>query len=79
MTFQTFHPLLYPAIKTAFGLYLLLDGRWFADRAIPSNRPYCGECGYELTGHAQGRCPECGTPIAESLPLPVTPRSDEPG
>ena len=29
---------------------------------IPSNRPYCLECGYELTNLAASVCPECGTP-----------------
>jgi hypothetical protein len=23
---------------------------------------HCKECGYDLTGNASGRCPECGTP-----------------
>lgn len=44
------------------GLWLLLSPRAMADRLIPSNRPYCHECGYPLTGlPSVGRCPECGT------------------
>jgi len=43
------------------GCYLLFGGRWIVDRAIPSNRPYCHECAYELTGNVTGVCPECGT------------------
>ncbi|MCA9254519.1 MAG: hypothetical protein KDA33_02730 [Phycisphaerales bacterium] len=27
------------------------------------NRPYCGECGYDLTGSDSDRCPECGLPF----------------
>lgn len=44
------------------GLYLFFGGAWIVNRAIPSNRPYCPECGYETTGlPAEGICPECGT------------------
>jgi hypothetical protein len=51
------------SLGACLGLYLLLGGgRWLVDRAIPSNRPYCQECGYELTGlPLAGACPECGT------------------
>ena len=44
------------------GLYLFFGGAWIVNRLIPSNRPYCPECGYETTGlPTEGICPECGT------------------
>jgi len=47
---------------TIAGLYLFFGGTWIVNRAIPSNRPYCHECGYEITGlPPEGLCPECGT------------------
>jgi len=55
-------------LELAAGLYLFFGGRWVVDRAIPSNRPYCPECGYDLRGAAAGRCPECGTVLpAETI------------
>lgn len=51
------------ATQFLIGLYLFAGGRWLVDRLIPSNRPYCHECAYELTGlPSEGVCPECGTP-----------------
>ncbi len=49
--------------QMALGLYLFFGGKWLVDRAIPGNRPYCPECGYDLTGAARNRCPECDTPF----------------
>jgi rubrerythrin len=49
------------SIEMIAGAYLFFGGKWVADKAIPSNRPYCHECGYELTGNVSDRCPECGT------------------
>ena len=49
-------------LGTFAGLYLFFGGAWIVNRAIPSNRPYCPECGYETTGlPPDGICPECGT------------------
>ncbi len=57
-----------PAIKVALGLYLFFGGRWIADLAVPGNRPYCHECGYDLTGLKSAHCPECGTPFKPGVP-----------
>lgn len=59
-------------LYAAFGVYLFFGGKWIVDKAIPSNRPYCHECGYDLTAAAQHHCPECGTPFR---PEDVMPRS----
>ncbi len=55
--------LIVPFFEAAIGLYLFRRGDWIVDLAIPSNRPYCPECAYDLTGSASDRCPECGTPF----------------
>lgn len=45
------------------GLVLFLGSGFFANLVIPSNRPYCLDCGYELTASPpEGCCPECGAP-----------------
>ncbi len=56
----------------ALGLYLFFGGRWIANLAIPGNRPYCDECGYDLTRAGAAACPECGTPRADSAPTGPT-------
>lgn len=37
--------------------------RFLGSRANPG---YCSKCGYDLTGNASGRCPECGTPADQT-------------
>ena len=51
------------ALQMCLGLYLFFGGKWIANLAVPSNRPYCPECAYDLTRAATTRCPECGTPF----------------
>ena len=50
-----------PVFELVVGFYLFFGGRRIADLAVPSNRPYCPECGYDLTGTKGSVCPECGT------------------
>lgn len=57
----------------AWWLWLLrLGSREVADTSNPQpepHRPLCEHCGYCITGlHESGRCPECATPVASSLP-----------
>ena len=56
--------LLFAFVFIIAGVYLFFGGRWIADKAIPGNRPYCYECGYDLSNYVGERCPECGTPVS---------------
>ncbi len=64
--------MVYGGLHVLIGLYFFLGGRLVVDRIIPSNRPYCAECGYELTGlPSDGQCPECGQPFRRPAPRPT--------
>jgi len=49
--------------SAGIGLFLLLASDWVVGLLIPSNRPYCPNCGYELTGNTRPQCPECGVDL----------------
>lgn len=53
-------------LETLVGLYLFSGGEWIVNKAIPSNRPYCHECGYDLSHPAGEVCPECGTAVVHT-------------
>ncbi len=56
--------ILAPFLQVLIGLYLLLDGKWLLERIIPSNRPYCPNCGYDLSESGQPQaCSECGVEL----------------
>ena len=59
-------------VQFVFGLYLFFGGKWIVNKVIPSNRPYCPECGYDLSKTRSAKCPECGTvlPPTNSAALP---------
>lgn len=43
-------------------------------KAIRSRRTRCAQCGYDLRGLAEARCPECGLPFPEAWLEPGEPR-----
>jgi hypothetical protein len=49
------------------GAYLFFGGGLIVAYCIPSNRPYCPQCGYELRSARGQRCPECGSFLPEEL------------
>ena len=62
-----------PLVQLGLGAYLFLDGKWVADKAIPGNRSYCHECGYDLTNAAGNLCSECGTPFKPAAEMSSAP------
>lgn len=55
-------------VSIAVGLYLVFGGSWIVNMCIPSNRPYCPECGYDLSKSSGANCPECGVALPASAP-----------
>lgn len=57
-----------PMAFVGVGLWLFLGAGWFANLAIPSNREYCPECGYDISKSSEATCPECGTARVAAQP-----------
>ena len=65
-------------LQCVIGIYLLLGGKFLTDLCIPSNRPYCPDCGYELSGLAGDQCPECGATLpAEFIAAHASPATEQ--
>jgi hypothetical protein len=64
-------------VGIGLGLYLFFGGKRIVDLAIPSNRPYCHECGYDLTGAVGNVCNECGTAFRVATTAAAAPTSAE--
>jgi hypothetical protein len=62
--------LISPGVQIALASYLFFGGKWITDIAIPGNRPYCHECGYDLTNASGHVCSECGTPFKPEVISP---------
>ena len=54
---------LYFGTQVGVGAYLLFGGKFVVNLIVPSNRPYCPECLYELRPPTGDRCPECGASL----------------
>ena len=52
-----------PIIQLGIGIYLLAGAQWLVNTCIPSNRPYCPECGYDLSDSSTDWCAECGVDL----------------
>ncbi len=53
--------------RVVIGAYLLFGGAKLVNLCIPSNRPYCPHCGYDLRAVSDELCPECGVRLPADL------------
>lgn len=57
--------LLNSVLQILAGAYLFFSAEWIVNLAIPSNRPYCPNCGYDLSKRVGDHCPECGVAMIQ--------------
>ncbi len=53
--------------RIAIGAYFLFGGAKLVNLCIPSNRPYCPHCGYDVRAVKDELCPECGVRLPAEL------------
>ncbi len=53
--------------RLGIGAYLLFGAAKLVNLCIPSNRPYCPHCGYDVRGVGDDLCPECGVRLPADL------------
>ena len=52
-------------LELSLGCYLFFGGKWVTNLAVPDNRIYCPECGYDLPRSNLEKCPECGAGVGD--------------
>jgi hypothetical protein len=55
------------SLPTVLSIYVFFRPNLIVNLAIPSNKPYCPECGYPLTKPIPNHCSECGTALPNDL------------
>lgn len=65
---QALGPMMTAFVQFAIGLYLFFGGGLIVGICIPSNRPYCPSCGYELLRIDLPQCSECGCVLRSEAP-----------
>lgn len=65
--FDMWIPVIGVLLQLVFGLYLFFAGQRIVDIVIPSNRPYCPNCGYDLSKSGGEHCTECGVRLPDDV------------
>lgn len=63
--------------RIAIGAYLFLGGVKLINFCIPSNQPYCPDCGYDVREVSIEKCPECGVRLPAELLEQIKQKAEE--
>lgn len=67
LAYALFSGLIGGLASLVIGAYFLFGGAKLVNLCIPSNRPYCPHCGYDLRAVNDELCPECGVRLPADL------------